>query len=73
MVVRRFLIRGTRGSGPPAALAFRELSYSDSDGLLYVGRPDGTARSFGESGTATTTARTVGGKVRVLALGGFRK
>ena len=65
-------LRRTLGSGPPPDLLFGEPAYSDADGLLHVGRPNGTVRSFGESGT-TTTARTVGGKVRVLALGGFRK
>lgn len=38
---RRILIRGTRGSGPPQDLAFRELAYSDEDQAIYVGRPDG--------------------------------
>ena len=50
----RFLIRGTRGSGPPPDLAFREVAYSDTDGLIHVGRPNGGVRSFGEGGGAGT-------------------
>lgn len=45
-------LRRTLGSGPPPDLLFGEPAYSDADGLLHVGRPDGTVRSFGESGEA---------------------
>jgi hypothetical protein len=47
--------RRTLGNGPPPDLLFGELAYSDGDGLIHVGRPDGTARSFapGEAGPHT--------------------
>ncbi len=55
MSTQRQRQRRTLGNGPPPDLLFGELAYSDGDGLIHVGRADGTARSFAPSETGPHT------------------
>jgi len=68
MVARRFLIRGTRGSGPPEDLSFREIAYSDEDQTLYIGRPDGLPPIVFRIG-GLYSVRAIAGGIRINHLG----